>query len=562
VTGRGARGRAARAGVGPLAGIRILAGAGLIAAWAVAAHPARATGTAGGDSPVRDEGAVIRIAVAPVPGAPGLAERLADEAERHLGSARFLAGRVTVRRLPEPLDPTALAGLPPADVVSLAGGADFLLGGRPLPGGGMAPFLIHLYALDSGYQSRQAAGRAPVVPPGHALPTFARDDPLKTLYALQGIVYVRQGRYAAAFQVLSALNDFPDLAPEARRPVVFFVALAQMSLGLAAREPQAVDDALYHLGALAAAPGVGDNPALLGATLFNRGLGYQLHPGRTDTGALDLAVASYEAALPFFPRDAVPALHARLLYQIGTAEERYPPAADGRHLVKAIDAYGRALALWTPKANPEAYRAALHGSAACYQRLPTGDREDHLRRAIALYTRALSVPGLEARPDLKAATFGNLGQAWQSLAPDPAGDHLRRALSAYREALRYWTAERNPGQHRRLHQLAGQAWQAIPVGGKRDNLVQALDHFDRALAAVPREDDPAGWAVLMFKRGVVLASMPPPGERRALARGREAFAAALEVLTPDKFPNLHAKVVQNLERVEARLAALGGEFAP
>jgi len=546
---RGARGRAA------------IALAGMLAVMAFAAQPACATGTSGGDTAARDA-AVIRIAVAPVPGAPGLAERLADEAERHLGGARFLAGRVEVRRLAEPLDRAALAGIPPADVVRLADGADFLLGGTALPGGGMAPFLIHVYALDTGYQSRQAAGRVPVVPPGHALPAYSRDDPLKTLYALQGILYVRQGRYAAAFQVLSALNDFPDLAPEARLPVVFFVALSRMSLGLTAREPAAVDDALYHLGALAAAPGVERNPALLGATLFNRGLGYQLHPGRVDTGALDLAVASYEAALPFFPPGAVPALHARLQQQIGSAEERYPPAADGHHLEKAIDAYARALAVWTPEANPEAYRAALHSSAACYQRLPTGDREANLRHAIALYTRALAVPGLEGRPDLAAATFGNLGQAWQGLGPDPDGANLRRALAAYREALRYWTPERNPGQHRRLHQLAGQAWQAMPGGDRRANLVQALDHFDRALSAVPRADDPAGWAVLMFKRGVVLASLPPPGERRALAQGHEAFAAALEVLTADKFPNLHAKVVQNLERVDARLAALGAETAP
>jgi tetratricopeptide (TPR) repeat protein len=547
IRARGARGRAA---------VRMAAGVGVLAALCVAPLPAR------GADPARDADVTIRIAVAPVPGAPGLAERLADEVARHLDRARFLSGRVTVRRLSAPVDPEALAGIPPADVARIAGDADFLLGGTALPGGGLAPFLIHVYALDTGYQSRQAAGRAPVVPPGHALPAFARDDPLKTLYALQGIVYARQGRYAAALQVLGAVNDFPDLSPEARQPVVFFVALARMTLGLTAREPAAVDDALYHLGALAAAPGVERNPALLGATLFNRGLGYQLHPAGADAGALDLAVASYEAALPYFPPAEVPGLHARLLHQIASAEERYPPDPDGRHLRRAIDAYGRALMVWTPEANPKAYRAALHNSAACYQRLHTGDREDHLRRAIALYNRALAVPGLQARPDLAAATFGNLGQAWQALPPGPEGDHLWRALAAYREALRYWTAERNPGQHRRLHQLAGQAFQAMPAGDRRENLTRALDHFDRALSATPREDDPIAWAVLQFKRGVVLASLPPPGERHSLAQGRDAFTAALEVIAADKFPNLHAKVVQNLERVEARLNILGESAGP
>jgi tetratricopeptide (TPR) repeat protein len=547
---RGARGRAA---------VTMAAGAGVLAMLCVGL-PARTAHAAG--SGARGNDVTIRIAVAPVPGAPGVAERLADEAERHLGRSRFLAGRIAVRRLSGPVDPADLAKLPPERVARAAGGADFLLTGTPAPGSGIAPYLVHAYALAPGYQSRQAAGKAPVVPPGHRLPVFTRDDPLKTLYALQGIAYVRQGRYAAALQVLDALNDFPDLAPEARYPVVFFVALSELALGLSTRQPDSVDDALYHLGALAANPGAEDNPALAGATLFNRGVGYQRHPGRVDTDALDLAVASYESALAYFPADRDPALHARLLHQIGSAQERYPPTADGRHLLAAIDAYGRALTVWTPAGDPDAYHAALHNSAACYQRLPTGDREGNLRRAIDLYNRALAVPGLKARPRLAAATFGNLGQAWQSLPPDPKGDHLWRALAAYREALRYWTAERNPGQHRRLHQLAGQAFQAMPTGDRRENLSRALDHFERALAAVPKDDDPTAWALLSFKRGVVLASLPPPGERRSLTEGKAAFAAALEVLTADKFPNLHAKVVQNLERVEARLAALEGGPQP
>jgi len=102
----------------------------------------------------------------------------------------------------------------------------------------------------------------------------------------------------------------------------------------------------------------------------------------------------------------------------------------------------------------------------------------------------------------------------------------------------------------------------MPAGDRREHLGRALDHFDRALAAVPKGVDPTGWAVLQFKRGVVLATLPPPGERRSLTEARAAFAAALEVLTTDKFPNLHAKVVQNLERVEARLTALSGGGAP
>lgn len=504
-------------------------------------------------------GLPVRFALAPLPGMEGFAERLAGELTRHFERARFLTGRFGVRVL----DPPATPGRGEDDALrTAAGDAAFLIKGRAEPGGGVAPYLVHLYTFEAAYQSRQAAGRAPVVPTGHRLPAFRPEDPLMTLYALQGITYAYLGRYGAALQVLSALNDFPDLTPEERYPVVFFIALCELALGLEGGDASRVDSALYHFGALEGVMPRDDNPALTGAALVNRGLAYQLHPTRKGTAMLDEAVASFEAALPYFPAGRVPMLRARILHQIASAEQRYPPVRDGYHLHRAILAYRRALAVWTPEAFPEAYRAALHNTAICFQRLPTGDREANLRTAIELYERALAVPALAHRRDLTAATHGNLGQALQELPPGPDGESLYRALAAYREALRYWTRERDPGQFRRLHQLAGQAYQALPVGDRRENLRQALIHFDLALDALPKDDNPMGWALLQIKRGVVLASMPPPGEHGSLVRARDALEAALGVITPDNLPYFHAKVVQNLERVRARLARLEGDTPP
>jgi len=534
--------------------------AALLLAAAPAAHAASAEADPAPDAPP------IRIAIAPVSGAPGLAERLAGQIERHFARARFLSGRFTVRVLAEPLalgDPDASPDVAPDPTLRRAvGDATLLIAGRPGTDGGVVLDLVHLYSLDAAYQSRQATGRAPVVPIGHRLPAPRGDDPLMTLYALQGVVYAVQGRYASALHVLTALDDFPDLAPQERFPVVFFIALSELALGVADADPARVDEALYHLGALNAVPGPAANPALAGAVLWNRGLAYQFHPTRRGPAMLDLAVASYEAALPYFPAARVPVLHARLLHQLASAEQRYPPDANGAHLFRAILAYRRALAIWTPETFPEAYRAALHNTAACLQRLPVGDREANLRTAIALYDRSLAIPALRHRRDLAAATYGNLGQAWQALTPAPDGATLWRALAAYREALRYWTAERNPGQHRRMHELAGQALTRMPAGDRRENLLRALTHFDQALSALPRDADPTGWATVQVERGVVLASLPPPGERRSLTAAREAFTAALEVITPDHLSNVHDKVVQSLERVNARLARLAGDEPP
>jgi tetratricopeptide (TPR) repeat protein len=188
-----------------------------------------------------------------------------------------------------------------------------------------------------------------------------------------------------------------------------------------------------------------------------------------------------------------------------------------------------------------------------------GDRGANLRTAIALYERSLAIPALRHRRDLAAVTYGNLGQAWQALPPAPDGATLWRALAAYREALRYWTPERNPAQNRRMHELAGQALFRMPAGDRRENLLRSLTHFDQALAARPRDDDPIGWAQVQVERGTVLAALPAPGRRRSLEAARDALAAALTVITPDLLPNVHDKVVQNLERVNARLARMEAE---
>jgi tetratricopeptide (TPR) repeat protein len=532
-------------------------GAALLAAvLLVPAGTTRGAVSPGGKPP-------LRIVVAPLPGVDGFPERLVTDVTHHFERARFLSGRFGLSLLDGPVDPEGVAGESVDRAVrDAAGDATFLIWGRPGADGAVALTVVHLDSFEAATQSRQAAGRAPVTPTGHRLPAFRPDDPLKTLYALQGVAYVHLGRYEAALQVLSALNDFPDLTPRERYPVVFFIALCELALGLERGDAAQVDSALYHFGALNAVLGPEDNPALVGATRVNRGLAYQYHPTRRGTAVLDEAVASFEAALPYFPARAVPMLRARILHQLASAEQRYPPGKDGAHLHRAILAYRRALTVWTPDRFPEAYRAAVHNMAACFQRLPAGDREANLRTAIELYEKALAIPALAHRRDLTAATQGNLGQAWNALPPDPEGENLRRALTAYREAMRYWTAERNPGQYRRLNELAGQAYQALPGGDKREHLRQALRHYDRALSVLSRDDDAMGWALLQLKRGVVLASLPPPPDRLALGRAREAFEAALEVITPEQLPYLHAKVVQNLEQVNARLARLEGTPPP
>lgn len=500
----------------------------------------------------------VRIAVAPVAGAPrGAMGGLMEELDRSLGGAHFLSGRLYLTRLDHPY---AASGEPdgvPPELDAAAGDADLLIWGAPGPDGALILYAAHRYARAPDHQSRQAAGDRPIVPLVHRLPDYRPHAPLKTAYAVLGAVYVRLGRYDAALQVLEALNNYPDLSPPERYPVVFFIALSELVAGTGRGNPELVDRALYHFGALLSV--AGDHPRLAGPVLVNRGVALQLHPTRRGPSVLQQAVASYEAALPHYPARQTPVLHARILHQIASAEQRMPPDRDGYHLHRAIMAYRRALRIWTPEAFPEAYRSALHNMALCLQRLPVGDRTRNIQSAISLYQQLLKLPLVRQRPDLLAATFGNLGQAYAELPVDPEGRSLLAAIAAFREALRYWVPERDPRQFARLHQLSGQAFQRLPVGDRRENLLRAARHFDLALSATDRGQAPMDYALIQIKRGVVFSLMPPPRQRHSLELAAAAFEDALTIVTPDSLPYFHAKVVKNLETVRERLARLTGK---
>ncbi len=523
-----------------------------------------ASGRADGAEPVPSplpkmaEPGTIHIAVAPVAGAdPTLHVQLADAIERAMAGAHFIVGRLTVRTLDDPIAPARLASPEAAARIrQQAGGANLLVWGARHGDGSVAWYLLHLYALDPVYQSIQAAGDRPIAPLLHRLPAFNPQQPLKTTYAVLGVAYHHLGRYGAASQVLTAVNNFPDLPLAERLPIAFFLALSDLALGVREQDPERVDNALYLFGALKPVMAGSGNPELIGATLLNHGLAYRLHPTRKGPAMLDRAVEKFEQALPYYPAGRTPAVRARILHNIGDAEQRHPPDRDGYHLHRALAAYNKALRFWNERDHPDAFRAALHNMALCYQRLPVGDRQRNLSLAIGLYRRILAIPQLKHRPEIRAATWGNLGQAYQTLEIDPKGQNLWLAIAAYREALRYWDANRNPAQYGRFHQLTGQAFQQMPVGDRRDNLMRAVNHFDQALKVTSHRQQPMQFALIQVKRGVVWAQMPPPLERRSLKNAENAFVAALGILTRDNLPYFHSKVVDNLKAVRARLAEL------
>ncbi|MFQ5508592.1 MAG: hypothetical protein ACE5FN_04550 [Leptospirillia bacterium] len=527
---------------------------GLIAAWLMLTVPAWGAEAAPDPSDTSGE---VHITVLASPDTNGENRRLARELRRALKKARYLTGRFSVRIMQVSRLPAAAPAPLPASLRKATTGDTFVIWSSIDDAGRPTLSIAHRYAFEPAFQSRQAAGERPIVPVLHRLPAFDAQNPVQAVYAVLGLAYLRLDRFDAAHQVLVALNNYPDLPAMERYPVVFFIALSELGMGLSRSDGALVDSALYHFGALTTVMGKDDDLRVLGATLFNRGLAYQAHPERKGAAVLTKAVNSLEAALPFFRADDVPVLHARLLHHIATLEMRMPTGDTGKHLHRAIMAYRRALRIWTPEAFPEAYRTALHNSAVCLQRLPDGDRNKNLLAAIKLYQEAIRVPGLESRPDLIAISYGNMGQAYQALPTLPDGANLWAAIAAYRDALRYWTVEVNPRQYARMHQFTAEALYNMPGADRRGYMLRAVGHYDRAISVLTAEAAPMDHALLQIKKGIVLTTLPGPGTRRALTLARDAFETALTIITPDNLPYWHGQVVKKLEQVDHRLRLLG-----
>jgi len=446
---------------------------------------------------------------------------------------------------------------PPRALVeaATAAGADLLIWGSPTADGRLRLMLLHLYALDPAHHARQAAGSMPIVPLAHRLPDFSADRPVATVQAVRGVVFSRAGLPGASRQAMLTANQTPELTAEERYPLVFFMSLADLILGVNRNDGLQVDRALYGFNALRTLLDPATDTQLAGAVRLNRGVAMMMHPQRTGPAQYGLAIAALEEALPFFPAEHMPFVHARILHQIATVEQRLPDDRDGYHLHRAINAYRLALRLWDPERFPEAYRHALHNMGVCFQRLPVGDHTRNLLAAISLYRNALSTPLSQARPDLAATTWSNLGQAFHDLPLAPEDRNLHDAVTSYEQALLWWTRERGPAQYATLHQQIALSWEQMRSGDLRDNRLKALGHFDLALEAVSRQTDPVHYGLIQAKRGSLLAGLPSEDAPRALPMAHEALQQALTVLTPDNVPILYSHVVQNLQEVDRRLSA-------
>ncbi|MDH5527790.1 MAG: hypothetical protein OEY97_10845 [Nitrospirota bacterium] len=497
----------------------------------------------------------LRVAVAPVPGHRTQGADLVRKVMAQTAAIPGLSGRIRITLL-QVDGPAGPSGLPPAELVQAAGDADFLIWGHMGENGHMAASILHRYALDPEWQAWQAAGSRPVVPVVHRLPDFVSGTPAPFVDAVLGVALLYSGQPLAAGTLLERANEQPDLTLAERFPLVFFLSLADLTIGTARRDGDRVDRAVAGFGGLRTLVTRANHPELAGPVRFNRGMALAQHPFRNGPATREEAIRSLEEALPFYPARQVPFLRARILHQIATVEQQQPDDRDGYHLHRAIRAYRRALRLWDPERFPLPYRHALHNMGVCLQRLPVGDPNRNLIAAISVYRQAVAVPGLAGREELHAPTWNNMGRAFQSLPLAPGDRNLHDAVTAYTQALSWWTPERDPVQYVAVNRQIALAYRQMREGDRRAHALMAMVHLDKAVRQVSPTDDPVRYGMIQAERGTILADLPGPLDPRALLVARAAYREALTVLTPDNLPILYSRLVDNLREVERRLEAI------
>lgn len=240
------------------------------------------------------------------------------------------------------------------------------------------------------------------------------------------------------------------------------------------------------------------------------------------------AVAAYQSALTLRlnARDWA-ATQNDLGIALQLQGERGAPGA----LERALAAYDAALSVMTLEADPAGWAVAQMNLGNTLSVLGERGAPGALERAVAAYEAALSVRTLEADPAGWAGTQMNLGSALLRQGERGAPDALARAVAAYEAALSVTTREADPAGWAQMQMNLGTALRLQGERGAPGALGRAVAAFEAALSVMTREADPVGWAQTQVNLGGALRVQGERGAPGAIERAVAAYEAGLSVLT-------------------------------
>ncbi|MFB2836257.1 CHAT domain-containing protein [Floridanema evergladense] len=237
---------------------------------------------------------------------------------------------------------------------------------------------------------------------------------------------------------------------------------------------------------------------------------------------------------------------ASLLNSIAIDIKNFPLGRRSHNLEIAIASYQAALTVYTPTAFPEQWAMTQNNLGNAYSDRIKGERGENLENAIASYQAALTVYTPTAFPEQWATTQNNLGNAYLYRIKGERGENLEIAIASYQAALTVRTPTAFPEQWAMTQNNLGTAYSDRIKGERGENLENAIASYQAALTVRTPTAFPEDWATTQNNLGNAYRNRIKGERGENLENAIASYQAALSVYTPTAFPQNHAKTSFNL----------------
>lgn len=202
---------------------------------------------------------------------------------------------------------------------------------------------------------------------------------------------------------------------------------------------------------------------------------------------------------------------------------------------------------------PDEQSSLMNSLGSAYRYRILGDSHENQARALDCFQKALSLVTRDRHPSQWAQALNNIGGVQLEM------DRHTEAIDCFLKVLEVRTREHAPFHWGRTMLNLGVAYVGLKEGKRADNLHKAIDAYEQALTGLEREMMPYEWASCLHNLAVAYSELHDIDPEIALDRAVQAERLALEVFTPDTFPERHSTTAGFLgqllvERAEWRAA--------
>ncbi len=221
-----------------------------------------------------------------------------------------------------------------------------------------------------------------------------------------------------------------------------------------------------------------------------------------ESSNIEVAIAAFEALLPYYTLNNMSELCAYTKTNIGTAYTGRKKGNKPQNLKNAIKNFKSALNVFTYDAFPQEWATIQHNMGLAYGEMEE-DRTNNLEKSIIAYKNALLIRAKDRLPIKWAMTKNNLGGVYMNRILGDRSKNIENAINFLKDALEIRQREAYPFEWAQIQHNLGQAYGERIIGDKLENLEKAIIFYKNALIFRTKEDYPYYWTLTKNNLGVI-----------------------------------------------------------